>query len=477
MVKRLVRIFVQPPGAVSGLAFLSSWNIMTYVEGAGVDRYMPWRWAQLEFLNLFLSESLMRNSLALVALAGLVACDATQQPLAPAANAGPALVEAVLATRYIVTVADGADASAVALQHGVTPRFVYGHAINGFAADLTDVVLASLRLDARVQSIEADQPVKAFGTQTAATWGIDRTDQRDLPLSTTYTYNHGGRGVKAYIIDTGIRFTHAEFRRDDGLTTRAQEGVDVIEEGAIMRGNDCNGHGTHVAGTVGGKTYGVAKEVTLIAVRVLDCTGAGWTSGVIYGVDWATAHHRANGGPSVANMSLGGGKSATLNAAVTNSIAAGIVYAIAAGNGDDLGVAQDACTVSPASVTEAGVPALTTAASNKTDGKASWSNQGACVDLYAPGVGITSSSFLTDTYTEVLSGTSMASPHVAGVAALYLEQAPTATPATVKSAIVQGATPGKITNNPAGTPNLLLYSLVQAPPPPLTCTLKNTKKC
>jgi hypothetical protein len=278
--------------------------------------------------------------------------------------------------------------------------------------------------------------VYASVVQTPATWGLDRIDQRDLPLNNSYTYNFTGAGVHAYIIDTGIRTTHTEFGgRASGSFTSINDGKGT---------SDCNGHGTHVAGTVGGATYGVAKSVRLHAVRVLDCSGNGTVSSVIAGVDWVTANHAS---PAVANMSLGGATSAALDQAVQSSIASGVTYVVAAGN-----AATDACTESPARTPEA----LTVGASTSTDARASFSNWGSCVDLFAPGASITSAFNGSDTQTAVLSGTSMASPHAAGIAALYLERNPGASAAAVVSALTGGASTGRLTSVGSGSPNRLL---------------------
>jgi len=274
-----------------------------------------------------------------------------------------------------------------------------------------------------------------------ATWGLDRSDQRSLPLSTTYAYTSTGGSVTAYIIDTGIRFAHADFGG------RAVSGYDAVDGGTA---DDCNGHGTHVAGTVGGAAYGIAKGVNLVAVRVLDCNGSGSTSGVIAGVDWVTGQHAA-GAPAVANMSLGGGASSSMDAAVDRSIADGVSYSVAAGNGNFIGIAQDACKYSPARV----AAAITVGASDKSDKKASFSNYGNCVDLFAPGVGITRAWSTSNTATNTISGTSMAAPHVAGVAALYLQGNPGASPATVRDAIYALSTKGKVTSAKTANNHLL----------------------
>ena len=300
--------------------------------------------------------------------------------------------------------------------------------------------LGALLADDRVASIERDAEVTAF--ETGATWGVDRIDQRALPLSGSFTYTKTGAGVKAYIIDTGILTSQNEFG------TRAVHGSDTVD--GSLPATDCNGHGTHVAGTVGGATYGVAKGVTLVAVRVLSCSGSGTTSGVIAGVDWVTGNH---GQSAVANMSLGGGASSSLDTAVRNSIADGVSYAIAAGNGNLIGRHEDACKKSPARVTEA----MTIGATDQTDKKASWANYGNCVDWFAPGVGITSAWYTSSMATNTISGTSMATPHTAGVAALYLQFDPGASPATVRDALYANTTNGIVTSSRT-TNNHLLFT-------------------
>ncbi len=317
---------------------------------------------------------------------------------------------------------------------------VYRHALNGFSIKMNAKQAEALSRDPRVKFIEEDGIVtKQQTTQTNATWGLDRIDQRDRPLNGTYVYENNGSGVRAYILDTGILASHNQFGG------RVTGGYTAINDG---RGTtDCDGHGTHVAGTVGGSVHGVAKGVTLVPVRVLDCNGSGTISGVVAGVDWVTANHVK---PAVANMSLGGGASSTLDNAVSNSIAAGVTYAVAAGNDN-----RNACNYSPARVASA----LTVGATTSTDARASYSNFGNCVNIFAPGSSITSTWYTSTTATASLSGTSMASPHVAGVAALYLNANNGASPATVNSAIIGNASVNKLSSIGTGSPNLLLYSL------------------
>ncbi len=267
---------------------------------------------------------------------------------------------------------------------------------------------------------------------------MDRIDQQLLPLNNTYNYNNDGGGVSAYVIDTGIRITHTEFGG------RATHGFDAVNDG--YNGNDCHGHGTHVAGTIGGTNYGVAKNVQLIAVRVLNCSGSGTTSGVIAGIDWVTINAVR---PAVANMSLGGSISSALDSAVTNSINSGVSYAIAAGNSS-----QNACNFSPARVPAA----ITVGATNNSDSRPSWSNYGKCLDLFAPGVSITSAWIGSDTATNTISGTSMATPHAAGVAALKLQGSPTANPAEVAAELVTKSTANIVKNTGKNSPNRLLFT-------------------
>jgi aqualysin 1 len=347
---------------------------------------------------------------------------------------------------YIVVLKSGTKPAAVASQHaqrlGLGIGFVYTHALKGYSASVPASSLSALRADSRVAYVERNFTMQVDTTQQGATWGIDRIDQTALPLSGTYTYTSTGTGVTAYVIDTGIRKTHVEFGG------RAVAGVDTSGPVGVTT-DDCNGHGTHVSGTIGGATYGVAKNVRLVAVRVLSCAGTGLTSGVIAGVDWVTGNHAA-GAPAVANMSLGGGQSAALDQAVSNSIADGIVYGVAAGNDT-----VDACGGSPADVG----PAITVGATTNTDARASYSDFGPCVDFFAPGSSITSSYFLSDTSTTVLSGTSMATPHVVGAAALYLQNNPAATPQQVRDALFNLTTKNIVTDARSTNAHLLFSNM------------------
>lgn len=328
-------------------------------------------------------------------------------------------------------------ASEMASMHRGKLKHVYQHALNGFAIEMSEAEAETLSQDFRVKFVEEDGVVTADTTQSNPPWGLNRIDQRNLPLNTTYNYNWTGAGVRAYVIDTGIRTTHNEFGG------RASNVFDAFGG----TGADCHGHGTHVSGTIGGATYGVAKSVQLRGVRVLDCSGSGSNSGVIAGVDWVRSNFIA---PAVANMSLGGGVSSALDTAVNNLSNAGVAIAVAAGNEN-----TNACNSSPARA----VNAITVGSTTTTDARSSFSNFGTCLDLFAPGSSILSSWYTSNTATATLSGTSMASPHVAGVAALYKQANPSASATTVRNAIVNNATANVVTNAGTGSPNRLLYSL------------------
>ncbi|UYM07136.1 S8 family peptidase [Solicola gregarius] len=344
--------------------------------------------------------------------------------------------------KYIVVLKDDAgiaarnSVSSLAADVGATVRERYDSALTGFSASMSESAVEELRADPRVAYVQANQEVHATGTQTPTpSWGLDRVDQEALPADDSYTYAETGAGVTAYIIDTGINATHQDFG------DRVGEGFSAVDGGT----DDANGHGTHVAGTVGGTEYGLAKDVALEPVRVLDANGSGSTEGVVKGIDWVTENAS---GPSVANMSLGGPSDPALDDAVAGSIEAGVTYAVAAGN--DYGA--DACGSSPAAVPEA----LTVASTADDDAASEFTNGGSCVDLAAPGTDITSDWIGGDDATNTISGTSMATPHVTGVAALYLEANPDADPAGVSTGLVDEATPDVITGLPEGTANLLL---------------------
>ncbi|MGQ4381149.1 S8 family peptidase [Streptomyces sp. SAS_267] len=345
---------------------------------------------------------------------------------------------------YIVTLkknvgfkATAARGKSLVSPYGGTVRRTFTSALNGYTVHLTGAQARRLAADPDVATVEQDQAVHTLGTQTGAPWGLDRSDQTNLPLNGTYTYpDTGGSGSTVYVLDTGVRITHQD------IAGRASYGWDFVDNDATAQ--DGYGHGTFVATVAAGTTYGVAKKAKIVAVRVLGNDGSGTTAGVIAGVDWITAHHVAD---SVANVSLGGGASTSLDTAVKNSIASGVTYSIAAGNSGAL-----ASNYSPARVAEA----LTVGATTSGDARASYSNYGSRVDLFAPGSGITAAWNTSDSATYTGNGTSFAAPHVAGAAALYLTAHPGASPASVGSALVNGATSAVLSGIGSGSPNRLL---------------------
>jgi len=335
--------------------------------------------------------------------------------------------------------ADPAAESQEATRQGGRLRFTYRNALRGYAITVPGRLVPILQRSPRVVSVEIDTPVRTTGDQSnPPSWGLDRIDQRNLPLTKTYSYPNADP-VRAYVVDSGVRTSHSDFggRVDPGYT--------AVSDG---RGTeDCNGHGTHVAGTVAGTTHGVAKSARVVPVRVLDCGGSGLTSSVIAGVDWVAANHPV-GTPGVANLSLGGGTSAALDTAIDNLVGKGVSVVVSAGNDN-----KDACTQSPARVPAA----ITVGATTTADARASYSNFGRCLDLFAPGSGITSAWIDSNSATRSISGTSMASPHVAGAAALVLSREPTLTPTQVAASLTSSATTGKVTSPGTSSPNRLLF--------------------
>jgi subtilisin family serine protease len=372
-----------------------------------------------------------------------------------------------IAGSYIVVLKDAsvtreqvpAQAADLARQFGGQVGLTYRTALRGFAVSMPEAAAKKLAAHPSVKFVEQNHSVSIQGTQTPTpSWGLDRIDQQNLPLNNSYTYPNTGSGVRAYILDTGIRISHSDFGG------RASHGYDFVDNDADA--SDCHGHGTHVAGTVGGTAYGVAKGSSLVGVRVLNCAGSGSFAGIVAGVDWVTANAVK---PAVANMSLGGsGTNAALETAVTNSINSGVVYALAAGNSN-----SNACNFTPARTPAA----ITVGATESNDARASYSNFGTCLDIFAPGSGITSAWYTNDTATNTISGTSMASPHVAGGAALILSANPGFTAQQVRDKLVADSTPGKVTSPGTGSPNQLLFVNVTGGPGNQPPTASFTHNC
>ncbi|QNQ38677.1 S8 family peptidase [Streptomyces sp. CB00271] len=398
---------------------------------------------------------------AAVALA-TAALPATAAERAPEGVILNADAPGTISNSYIVTLkdsaakSDSAQGKALAKKYGAGIERTYRSALNGYAVEASAAEARKFAADPAVASVSQNRTFTVSATQNnPPSWGLDRIDQRNLPLDQRYTYpDKAGEGVTAYIIDTGVRISHSDFGG------RAFNGFDAVDNDNVSQ--DGNGHGTHVAGTVAGTAHGVAKKAKIVGVRVLNNSGSGTTAGVVAGIDWVTANAVK---PAVANMSLGGGADSVLDAAVRRSVASGVTYAVAAGN-----ESTDASTKSPARVAEA----ITVGSTTSTDARSSFSNYGSIVDIFAPGSSITSSWHTSDSATNTISGTSMASPHVAGAAAIHLADNPGATPAQVSAALVAASTPGVVTNPGTGSPNRLLYVGPGGTTPPPGKKFENT---
>ncbi|MFI9628132.1 S8 family peptidase [Streptomyces sp. NPDC052042] len=387
---------------------------------------------------------------SVIAGAALVLSTAAAFPAAAAGSAVEGRIEnagapGAISGSYIVTLdesavdAGSAKGKALAKEYGAKIKRTYRAALNGYAVELSESQAKKLAANPAVESVVQNRTFRITGTQPSPpSWGLDRIDQKSLPLNQSYTYpDKAGEGVTAYVIDTGVRISHNDFGG------RASYGYDAIDNDNTAQ--DGHGHGTHVAATVAGSSYGVAKKAKVVGVRVLDNNGSGTTAQVVAGIDWVTANAVK---PAVANMSLGGGADSVLDAAVRRSIASGVTYAVAAGN-----ESTDASTRSPARVAEA----ITVGSTTNTDARSSFSNYGSALDIFAPGSSITSAWNTSDSATNTISGTSMATPHVAGAAALYLADHPSDSPAQVSAGLVAAAGTGVVTNPGTGSPNRLLY--------------------
>lgn len=363
---------------------------------------------------------------------------------------GSSEAKGIIKNQYIVILnkdvgSSNEFAQGIAKQHGGRVLQTYDAVLKGFAIYLPDVAgtafVEAMKKNPKVVSVENDTIMKIDATtQSNPDWGLDRIDQKNLPLDSAYSYSQTGSGTTAYIVDTGILSTHQQF------SGRVLSGYTAISDGNGT--SDCHGHGTHVAGTVGGSTYGVAKNVSLVPIRILGCDGSGASSNVIAGLDWILKNGKK---PAVVNMSLGGEANASLDSAVENLFNNGYVMVVAAGNSN-----TDACSTSPARVSKA----ITVAATDSTDTRASYSNYGSCVDIFAPGSQINSSWIGSNTATKVLNGTSMATPHVVGVVAEMLQSTPTTTPQTISTNLLNQAS-SNVVKNPSGSPNRLLYKSAQ----------------